>query len=132
MIIEMEFVQGNKLSSILESNDYEKILKETGKIIGILHNKNIIHGDLTTSNIIYNKKTNEIRFIDFGLSFVSDKIEDKAVDIHLFRQALESKHYSIFKKGMKAFLQGYKQTEKFNEIMKRFEKVESRGRNKAK
>jgi tRNA A-37 threonylcarbamoyl transferase component Bud32 len=34
-----------------------------------------------------------LKIIDFGLSFVSDKVEDKAVDLHLFSEAVESKHF---------------------------------------
>ena len=95
-----------------------------------MHNNNIIHGDLTTSNMILE---NEIYFIDFGLSFFSDKTEDKAVDLHLLRHALESKHHKIFEKSFKAVLNGYKsKCRKYNETIKRLEKVESRGRYKGK
>ena len=50
----------------------------------------------------------QIFFIDFGLSAVSTKIEDKAVDLHLLKQALESKHYTIWEKCYKAALDEYK------------------------
>ena len=43
-----------------------------------------------TNDMIYDKK---IYLIDFGLSLYSNKPEDKAVDLHLLKQALESKHY---------------------------------------
>ena len=70
----------------------------------------------------------EIYFIDFGLSFFSQKIEDKAVDLHLLKQALESKHYKIWEKCFKEVLEGYKAAKDYNEVMARFEKVEKRGR----
>src|SRR3989338_6220467 len=54
-----------------------------------IYNNNIIHHDLTTSNMI--SKKDKIFFIDFGLSFFSTKIEDRAVDLHLLKEALESK-----------------------------------------
>ena len=80
--------------------------------------------------MIYN---NEVYFIDFGLSFFSQKIEDKAVDLHLLRQALESKHYKVFNKAFKLVLKGYKrESENYDDIMNRLEKVEARGRNKGK
>ena len=128
MDIEMSFIKGEKVRDILDNNI--KICEEIGKKIGIMHNSGIIHGDLTTSNMIFNK---EVYFIDFGLSFFSEKIEDKAVDLHLLRQALESKHYKVFEKAFSLVLKGYKlKSDNYDEIMTRFEKVESRGRNKGK
>ncbi len=128
MAIEMELIKGEKVRDILEENI--KLCKEIGKKVAILHNNGMIHGDLTTSNMIFNK---EIYFIDFGLSFFSNKTEDKAVDLHLLKQALESKHYKIFEKAFNLVLQGYKQeSNNYKEIKNRFEKVEERGRNKLK
>lgn len=125
--IEMEFIVGNKVRDILENNPI-KLSKEIGEKLAILHNNDIYHGDLTTSNMIFYKK---IYFIDFGLSLFSDKVEDKAVDIHLFRQALESKHDKIWEKCYKSFLIEYQKKVKNNtQIMNRLEKIEKRGRNK--
>ena len=130
MLIKMEFLNGKKLRDALNNTNCAELCKELGKKIAILHNNNIIHGDLTTSNMILK---DEIYFIDFGLSFFSDKIEDKAVDLHLLRQALESKHHEIFKNAFKAVLSGYKtKNPDYNIIIKRLEKVESRGRYKGK
>jgi len=78
MIIEMNLVKDVLLRDVLEKKDYGKLCEEIGEKIAVLHNNNIIHGDLTTSNMILNK---EIFFIDFGLSLFSHKIEDKAVDL---------------------------------------------------
>ena len=90
----------------------------------------IIHGDLTTSNMILEK---EIKFIDFGLSFFSTKDEDKAVDLHLFRQALESRHHTMWEKCFEAALKGYRLGNvDYSSVLTRLEKVESRGRNKLK
>ena len=57
------------------------------------------------------------------VSFFSKRIEDKAVDIHLFRQALESKHHQIWRDAFKNFLLGYKKADDYKEIMLRFEQV---------
>ncbi len=129
MQLRMELIQGNKLRDVLY-HEPDALSEEIGKKIGILHSNNIIHGDLTTSNMILE---NEIKFIDFGLSFFSTKIEDKAVDLHLLRQALESKHHEIWKSCFESALRGYSQT--YPEaalVLKQLEKVESRGRNKGK
>lgn len=128
--IVMDFVKGPTVRDILEKSNYKKLSSEIGKKVAILHNNNIIHGDLTTSNMILNE---EVYFIDFGLSFFSHKIEDKAVDLHLLKQALESKHYRIWEKCFKAALEGYKKECKdSSEVLKRLEKVEKRGRYKGK
>ena len=129
MQLRMDMIQGNKLRDVLYKEPVA-LSQEIGKKIGILHSNDIIHGDLTTSNMILD---NEIKFIDFGLSFFSHKEEDKAVDLHLLRQALESKHYNIWEKCFEAALKGYRQTyPEANLVLDRLEKVESRGSNKNK
>ena len=99
MEIKMTYVRGQKVRDILENNI--DICKEIGEKLALMHNSKIIHGDLTTSNMIYDK---QLFFIDFGLSYFSQKIEDKAVDLHLLRQALESKHYKIYDKAFNLVL----------------------------
>ena len=134
MKIEMEFIKGELLRNILDELGNKKrleICKQIGRQIADLHNSDIIHGDLTTSNMLLWKE--KIYFIDFGLGFFSAKVEDKAVDLHLLKQALESKHYQHFEESFKAVLEGYKEKSlNFKAVMDRFEKVESRGRYKRK
>ena len=125
----IEKLDGKLVKEILGQN-YAVLAAEIGKKIAILHNRLIIHGDLTTSNMIFNK---EIYFIDFGLSFFSDKAEDKAVDLYLLKEALESKHYRIWEKCFKIVLDSYrKEANKSLETLKRLEAVEKRGRYMAK
>ena len=130
--LEMEYIKGRLIKDILEKSDYIKLSKDIGSKVAILHNNNIIHGDLTTSNMILNKN-NEIFFIDFGLGFFSHKIEDKATDLHLLKEALESKHYKIWEKCYNAVLKIYeKKAINGKDIAKRLKVVESRGRYKGK
>ncbi|MCX8147557.1 MAG: KEOPS complex kinase/ATPase Bud32 [Candidatus Woesearchaeota archaeon] len=132
MSIKMGYVKGQLLKNILE-NDHLRLSREIGEKIAILHDNNIIHGDLTTSNMVLDENTKSIYFIDFGLSFVSIKEEDKAVDLHLLRQALESKHYAIWEECYKEILEAYKKKSKNAEkVLQRLKKVEKRGRNKQK
>ncbi len=132
--ITMDFIDGKKLADCLDKfadTKRTEICKTMGKQVALLHNNNIIHGDLTTSNMIL--KDNEIYFIDFGLSFIDQKAEHKAVDLHLLKQALESKHYKHYESSFKALLDGYKNTSKnYEEIFDRLDKVEGRGRYKSK
>jgi TP53 regulating kinase-like protein len=125
MEIEMEYIKGKRLADIFEHLEHNAVAKEIGKKVKMLHDKNIIHGDLTTSNMILG---DQLYFIDFGLSFSSNKLEDKAVDLHLLRQALESKHYRIWKECFDVILSSYND----KQVISRLEQVEGRGRNKSK
>ena len=127
MKIGMEYIQGDLLKNIFDDlNEKERLelCKNLGEEISKLHSQGIIHGDLTTSNLIL--KDNNIYFIDFGLGFFSNKLEDKAVDLRLLKQALESKHYKSFPKNYDEILKYYKHSD----VKKRLEKVDSRGRYK--
>ncbi len=129
--IDMEFIEGKKLSEHLNSLNYLQISNQIGKQIAILHDNNIIHGDLTTSNMILSNKNNQLYFIDFGLGFSSHRIEDKAVDLHLIKEALEAKHFGIAKQCFNAILEGYKTSKNYLKVIERLKKVEKRGRYKA-
>ncbi|MCD4666208.1 Kae1-associated serine/threonine protein kinase [archaeon] len=133
MKITMEYIQGDLIKDILDSLKEEErrnVCKQIGEEVANLHNLDIIHGDLTTSNMIL--KNSKVYFIDFGLGFVDPKVEHKAVDLHLLRQALESKHYKYFEDSFKHVLLGYKKSKEYNEVLKRLKKVEKRGRYKSK
>ena len=132
--IDMQFIQGKVLSQHLDSFSKQKqknIAQELAREISKIHAQNIVHGDLTTSNLILNEKENKIYFIDFGLAFHSAKIEDKAVDIHLLKEALQSKHFRIANEFYKNFLKEYGNG-KGKEVIARLEQVEKRGRYKRK
>lgn len=124
----MPKIQGKKLSEHLENLNYKEICKQIAINIVKLHDNNIIHGDLTTSNMILTDK-NQLFFIDFGLGFISNRIEDKAVDLHLIKQALETKHFTIYKECEKIILENYNSKDK-TKILEQLKKVEARGRYK--
>lgn len=123
--IEMQFIEGKKLSEHLEKEDWKSILKQLAETLTKLHDQDLIHGDLTTSNMIL--KDNLVYLIDFGLGFHSHKIEDKAVDLHLLKQALDAKHFSIFPEAFDIILKNYKAKE-YDLIIKRIDTIEKRGR----
>jgi TP53 regulating kinase and related kinases len=130
--IHMEYIKGDRLSETLNSYSKSKQLstmKKLGTQIAKLHFNDIIHSDLTTSNTILQNKTNKVFIIDFGLSYISHKIEDKAVDLHLLKQALNAKHYQNSKSLFTAFKSTYK-LENSKKILERLKIVESRGRYK--
>ncbi|MEK6926386.1 MAG: hypothetical protein AABW50_03855 [Nanoarchaeota archaeon] len=188
--IKMPFINGKKLSENLDSFSFEKqknICREIGKNIAKLHDADIIHGDLTTSNMILvedfdyvkkainnkisllkptskkvssltinNKSVSEanlssegvygnnpkikgkfdkenlgcLYFIDFGLGYISKKAEDKAVDLHLLKQALEAKHFQYWETLWQEIERGYKLSKESKKVLKRLKAVEKRGRYK--
>ena len=127
MKIEMKFVDGSVLKNVFDAN-FEEYSKLIGKNVALLHKNDIIHGDLTTSNMIIN---DDLHFIDFGLSIFSDKVEDKAVDLHLLKEALESKHHLVFEKAFEIVLNEYSKTySEGKDVIERLQIVEKRGRYK--
>ena len=86
----MEYIDGENVKDILS----KEIAFKIGKYVSTLHNKNIIHGDLTTSNFI--KRKEDLYLLDFGLSFYSERIEDMATDIRIIKEILSSAHIHIF------------------------------------
>jgi Kae1-associated kinase Bud32 len=82
MTLTLEYLDGKLLKDVLDafsSQERHNVLLLLGKHIARLHQQHIIHGDLTTSNILVCQHTPYL--IDFGLGFISLKPEDKAVDL---------------------------------------------------
>ncbi len=120
----MEFIQGTNVKEIVTSQLCSKI----GFYTALLHDNNIIHGDLTTSNFILSKK---IALVDFGLSYYSSRLEDKAVDIRLIKQVLESAHKLIYEDAYRCFIKGYSKIAgeaKTEKILEKVREIELRGR----
>jgi TP53 regulating kinase-like protein len=125
--IHLEFLNGERLSQTLSQKPTKQqisIIKKLATQIRRLHNSNLIHADLTTSNTIF--LNNKIYLIDFGLSYYSTKTEDKAADLHILNQALQAKHHKTSDKLFQAFLKSYN----IPEVIQRLKIVESRGRYK--
>lgn len=130
--IVMEYIEGEILKSFLKEVNEEMVTKicfQIGQEIGKLHNYGIVHGDLTTSNIIKIKDKSQLAFIDFGLGFISDRIEDFGIDLYLLECALRSTHPDIFNIAWKAILDGYKKISSYkNKIEEKLSEISSRGR----
>ena len=123
--IVMEYVVGSVLKDVFSS----ALCHGLGNIIATLHFNNIIHGDITTSNFILTPQKHLIIF-DFGLSFYSERLEDKAADIRLFKEILSSVHVEYFEQSLKNFLLGYSQIygKKSLKIFNTVKEIEQRGR----
>jgi Kae1-associated kinase Bud32 len=126
----IEEIQGEILFSLINSIDIstlKSIFERIGEQVGLLHEKNIIHGDLTVFNIIIKKK-NLPWIIDFGLGQISNELEKKADDLLTFYSTLKaiSTNYEVlFDKFQLGYIKVCKQGRKTFEHMK---KIQSRAR----
>lgn len=129
----MEQVEGEQVKRLLGVISEEERLKlcyEIGGLIGKLHKNGIIHGDLTTSNMIQ-ISSGKIFFVDFGLGEKNHEVEAKGVDLHLMRRALHSSHFSYAEECFNAIMNGYSNVlgdSAAREIMEKITEIERRGR----
>jgi len=122
--IVMELIDGPKLRDALNTSNAEQLGQLLGTILKNMHDMDIIHGDLTTSNILL--EDNALVLIDFGLAYHSTRIEDKAVDLHLLKKSLEAYHHDLAQLCFVAVMNAYND----QTIEHRLQEVEKRGRNK--
>ena len=129
----MEFIEGKQIKEVLDGLSKEKRLnlcKLIGDLIGRLHRNGIIHGDLTTSNMILTPY-GKVVFVDFGLSERSIELEPMGVDLHLMKRTLQSTHYKYAKECFKAVMDGYEEAlgqEKTKKVTIKIREIEKRGR----
>jgi TP53 regulating kinase-like protein len=121
--IVMERIVGDLAREVID----EAISERIGELVGVLHKNRIIHGDLTTSNIIVGQD-DILYFIDFGLSFIESSTEARGVDVHVFFQSLGGTHES-YEQLKKSFIKGYRKTfTNASQVLKRVTEIEQRGR----
>lgn len=129
----MEFIEGKQVKEILDEiplKDKIYLCNHIGKLIGRLHLNGIIHGDLTTSNMILNQY-NTVVFLDFGLSERSKEIEARGVDLHLMKRALHSTHVEHAKLCFDAVIEGYAEAigeAGSKKVLNKIREIERRGR----
>jgi TP53 regulating kinase-like protein len=132
MRIVMEFVDGRQVKLILDKLRPEarrRLCNVIGRQVARLHRARIIHGDLTTSNMILTRD-GKVYFVDFGLGEYNPSLEAKGVDLHLLKRALQSIHFKVTDEAYRAVIAGY--TREFGkgarEVIKRVEDIDKRGR----
>lgn len=131
-----EFVEGPSVKDVLLDFGLHGVVEERlddiaiqiGAAIAKLHDGGLIHGDLTTSNMLIRSSTNQLVLIDFGLSFTSTLPEDKAVDLYVLERALLSMHSSCGN-VMDRILAGYRKNSKqWSSTSNKLAQVRQRGR----
>lgn len=125
----MERIDGPRLKELLNQVGVEeahKLCERVGELVAKLHEHGIVHGDLTTSNMIL--KNNQIYFIDFGLGSFSNKLEDQGVDMNLLQEALRSTHFQIFEECWRAVVRGYRNYCRAEAVLHKAVEIERRAR----
>ena len=129
----MEYVEGRQIKKILNTlptKERTRLCHRIGTLIGRLHKHGIIHGDLTTSNMIL-ASYGKICIVDFGLGEFSEELEIRGVDLHLMKRALQSTHHKYAKECFEAVTKGYSETagkEVAVKLLEKIQEIERRGR----
>ncbi len=127
--IVMEFVDGPTVKEVLDVGGPKALqaARTIGRIVGRLHRAGIVHGDLTTSNMIVRDR--RIVMIDFGLGGKEDGAEARGVDLHLLKEALVSSHARATTYYREA-VRGYREAmgKAADPVIAKVKEIESRGR----
>ena len=130
--IVMDYIDGKQLRQLaneVSSEDLRSLCNEFGRLIGLLHSGDIVHGDPTTSNVLIDKNS-KMWLIDFGLAEMNATVETKGVDLHLMKRAFETTHWELQDVMLDASLEGYRKHYGLDaeSIIQRMEEIRERGR----
>jgi len=129
----MEYIEGQQLKQVLNKvpkPERHELCIKIGESIAQLHSHGLIHGDLTTSNMILNPN-GKVFFIDFGLGEKNSELEAQGVDLHLLKRALQSTHYQFWEECLQSVQSGYTSvlgTEIAEKVYEKIREIERRGR----
>ncbi|MEM4733922.1 MAG: KEOPS complex kinase/ATPase Bud32 [Candidatus Bathyarchaeia archaeon] len=129
----MEFIEGEQVKQLLtkvSESERRTLCRKIGELIGKLHKNGIIHGDLTTSNMIHTPE-GKIFLVDFGLGEKTRELEAMGVDLHLMKRALQSTHFQFAEKCFSAIIEGYASVLGAGEVknvLDKIREIERRGR----
>jgi TP53 regulating kinase-like protein len=129
----MQYVEGKQIKQLLgevSETERERLCLEIGRLVGKLHRFGLIHGDLTTSNMILSPD-GRIFFVDFGLGEKTAELEARGVDLHLMKRALQSTHFQFAKQCFESVIRGYTDVlgvEASKNVLDKIREIERRGR----
>lgn len=110
--ITMSYIRGRLARDSLDRLDgitRLKVFLDIGRQMGLLHLGGLVHGDMTTSNIIISQ--NETPFIlDFGMAHRSLEPEDRGTDLHLLHRSIATSHAIDAGSCLRALSKGYRET----------------------
>jgi len=120
--LKMQYIDGIPIKYLITPEISEKV----GELVGKLHSAGIIHGDLTTSNLLL--ASERLYLLDFGLAYFDKGLEARGVDVHVLFQTFESTHRN-HQALIEAFNRGYQRTFIDSEdVLKRVEEIKKRAR----
>ena len=131
--ITMQFIEGKQLKQLLgevTENKRHRLCLKIGEQIGMLHKCGVVHGDLTTSNMILDSE-GKIFFVDFGLGEKTKESESRGVDLHLMKRALQSMHFRFTEECFDAVIRGYSKVldaKSVKDVLDKIKEIERRGR----
>jgi TP53 regulating kinase-like protein len=132
-VITMEFIEGKQVKQLLDNFSEERrseLCTKIGELVAKLHSHGVIHGDLTTSNMILHP-SGRVFFVDFGLGDKTVELEAKGVDLHLLKRALQSTHFQVADECFAAVLKGYNRVvgeDMAQKVLEKIREIEKRGR----
>ena len=110
----MEYIEGKKVKDVIDSgSDAENVCMKIGESLAKMHNANICHGDLTTSNMILTDECG---------------LEEKGVDLHLLERAFSSAHsesFSLFDTIIESYRRHMPESDS---VLKRVQNIKERAR----
>lgn len=128
----MEYISGAMLRDAVpgfSARESKEVFRLLGRDTARLHGSGIMHGDLTTANIL--KKDGHLVFLDFGLSIHSTKVEDHAVDLRLIKETLFGAHSKVAPSAFAHLLDGYQGQlgpARTRQVLSQLSNIERRGR----
>ncbi|KAL6896097.1 kinase-like protein [Trichoderma longibrachiatum] len=134
---------GSRTEGIEDDEELKDLMRRIGAAVGKMHSIGVIHGDLTTSNMMLKPPAQqsaddgatglegEIVIIDLGLASGGVHDEERAVDLYVLERAFGSTHpraECIFGEVLDAYRKSYKQA---GVTLKKLEDVRMRGRKRS-
>jgi TP53 regulating kinase-like protein len=129
----MEYIEGKQMKQLLNEvskSQRDNLCFRIGGLLGMLHKYGIVHGDLTTSNLIL-RPNGKIVFLDFGLGDKTRELEARGVDLHLMKRALQSTHYKVADECFESAIMGYSAVlspRNSENVLEKIKEIEKRGR----
>ncbi|NOR38251.1 MAG: Kae1-associated kinase Bud32 [Candidatus Thorarchaeota archaeon] len=131
-LIIMDFIEGQQLKQLVGVSSKKRIASlchEFGKLLGIMHLSDVVHGDPTTSNVVVDTQS-KMWLVDFGLAEKNATIEMKGVDIHLLRHTYETTHWDLQETMLESTMDGYIEVsgDAAEPVLARADEIRERGR----
>lgn len=128
----VEYVRGDRVKDLLPASPTDEtrsMFEEFGGAVGRLHSAGIMHGDLTTANVV--RRSGSLVFMDFGLAAHTTRVEDHAVDLRLIKETLVGAHPGLAAAALDSLRRGYSKAvgvARSRSVFRQLGNIERRGR----